>query len=82
MCSKFVGVEQIDEYFCDCCKKLCPGVMHTSIHMLPDVLMLHLKRLVMNATSGGKIRTLVKFPLLDLNMSPYMTGELPQLFVW
>lgn len=72
--SKFVGVEEIEEYFCDSCKTLCPGIVHSSIHMLPDVLMLHLKRLVMNATGGGKIRTLVKFPLMDLNMSPYITG--------
>lgn len=72
--SKFVGVEELEEYYCECCRKLCPGVVHTSIHTLPDVLILHLKRLVMNATGGGKIRTLVKFPLVDLDMCPYTTG--------
>lgn len=73
-CSKFVGVEELEEYYCECCRKLCPGVVHSSIHTLPDVLILHLKRLVMNATGGGKIRTLVKFPLVDLDMCPYTTG--------
>ncbi len=70
-----MGLEQLDEYYCETCKKLCPALMHSSLHRLPDVLILHLKRLVMNATGGGKIRTLVKFPLLDLDMGPYATGE-------
>lgn len=69
-----MGVEDIDEYFCERCRALCPGVVHTSIHSLPDVLILHLKRLVINATGGGKIRTLVKFPLADLDMCSYTTG--------
>ncbi len=75
--SKFVGVEDIEEYYCDCCKKLCPGLLQSSIHRLPDTLILHLKRLVMNATGGGKIRTLVKFPLADLRMGPYTTENMP-----
>ena len=53
------------------------GKLHSSIHTLPDLLILHLQRLVINSNGGGKIRTLVKFPLSDqLNMRPYTTVEL------
>jgi hypothetical protein len=45
--------------------------MQTSIQKLPDVLILHLKRLVMNT----KIRTLVKFPFNDLDLADFLTGK-------
>ena len=41
---------------------------------LLDVLILHLKRLVINSTGGGKIRTLVKFPIENLDLSPFLCG--------
>jgi hypothetical protein len=51
------------------------GKLHVSIHTLPDVLILHLQRLVISANGGGgKIRTLVKFPLSQLDMRPFTTG--------
>lgn len=51
------------------------GKLHFSIHTLPDVLILHLQRLVMSANGGGKIRTLVRFPLSQLDMQPFTTGR-------
>ena len=51
------------------------GMMYASIHKAPDVLILHLKRLIMNSTGGAKIRTLVKFPLQNLDISQFMTRE-------
>ena len=42
---------------------------------LPDVLVLHLKRFEWrNAFFGGKITSLVDFPLNGLDMGPYMVG--------
>lgn len=52
------------------------GKLHSSIHTLPDVLILHLQRLVITSNGGGKIRTLVKFPLAQLDMRPFTTGML------
>lgn len=52
------------------------GKLHSSIHTLPDVLILHLQRLVITSNGGGKIRTLVKFPLSQLNMRPFTTGKI------
>ena len=45
------------------------------MHTLPDILLLHLQRLVITSTGGGKIRTLVKFPLSRLDMQPFTTGR-------
>ena len=51
------------------------GKLHFSVHTLPDILLLHLQRLVITSTGGGKIRTLVKFPLSRLDMQPFTTGR-------
>lgn len=49
--------------------------MSTTIARLPETLIVHLKRLVMNANGGGKVRTLVKFPVQSpLDMAPYTTA--------
>ena len=44
-----------------------------------DVLILHLKRLVINSTGGGKIRTLVKVPIENLDVSPFLCGMLASM---
>lgn len=72
----FVENENLDSYFCDTCNKQNPATLCTTIHRLPDVLIMHLKRLVMNANGGGKIRTLVNFPIIGLDMAPYSTEHL------
>jgi len=72
---KFVDSEELEEYSCDNCKATVPATITTTIFRLPDVLILHLKRLVINSTGGGKIRTLVKFPIDHLNVAPFLTDE-------
>lgn len=71
--SEFLSSEEISDYFCDNCRGLQRGTIYTSIHTLPDVLILHLKRLVMNSNGGAKIRTLVKFPIDGLRMHTFTT---------
>jgi hypothetical protein len=73
--SNFTAKEEID-YYCEHCKELKKGIMHSSIHRSPDILILHLKRLIMNSSGGAKIRTLVKFPLNNFDLSQFMTGNL------
>lgn len=68
--SNFTAKEEID-YYCERCKEMKKANMQTSIQKLPDVLILHLKRLVMNT----KIRTLVKFPFNDLDLADFLTGN-------
>jgi hypothetical protein len=75
LCSKFISAEVIENYHCNTCKRPTTSRLQSSIHTLPDILILHLQRLVITANGGGKIRTLVKFPLHEnLNMQPYTTG--------
>lgn len=76
----YMASEVIPDYHCDNCSTTKPsngamlankGTLYTSISALPDTLILHLKRLVINATGGSKIRTLVKFPIQGLDMSTF-----------
>lgn len=69
---KYMAREEID-FYCEHCQSNQRAAIITSISHLPDVLILHLKRLVINSTGGMKIRTLVKFPFVDLDMTPYTT---------
>ena len=71
--------EQLDEdtWTCDVCKKPSRGSVMTSLHRLPDVLVIHVKRFGMTARWREKIRTVVSFPFTGLDMNPYMTGTCP-----
>jgi hypothetical protein len=71
----FTSSEEIEDYYCEHCRSLKKGFMQSSLSRAPDVLILHLKRLVMNSSGGMKVRTLVKFPLNDLDISSFMTGK-------
>ena len=42
------------------------------IYNLPDIFIVHLKRFRHHADYVSKISTLVKFPILDLDMSPHV----------
>ena len=77
---KFTSAEALDEYYCDKCCRPCPSTLSTAIHTLPDVLILHLKRLVISPYGvGTKVRTLVRFPLTDLDMTDFTTGTRHEL---
>ena len=75
---EYMSSESITGYSCETCKRETNGMMYTSIHRLPDVLILHLKRLVMNSTGGMKVKTLVKFPIEGLTMSSFTTRHFYQ----
>jgi ubiquitin C-terminal hydrolase len=45
---KFITEERIDEYNCDECKKKVSFIKRTSLAELPNVLILHLKRIFFN----------------------------------
>jgi len=72
--NRYMASESID-YFCEACKELKRGLLVSSIQRVPEVLVLHLKRLVMSSTGGAKIRTLVKFPLKGLDVTSCMTAQ-------
>lgn len=79
----YAGVEEHLEdnsWNCEVCCKASRGVMHTSLSRLPEILVVHLKRFGMTARWREKIRTRVIFPLVGLDMSPYITGINMQYF--
>jgi ubiquitin C-terminal hydrolase len=73
----FTNAEVLDEntWYCSTCKVHRRGQMQTSIHRLPDILVIHIKRFSMTARRRDKIRTKVVFPLASLNMASYLSSE-------
>jgi len=67
----YVKPEKITDYYCEGCKTKTSVRKHLSIHRLPLVLCLVLKRFAWTTSLRGKIDTFVKYPLEDLDMSPY-----------
>lgn len=71
----FVAEEKIEEAYCSKCKEHRQGSLKTEFWRLPPVLVVHLKRFQFTAYSRRKLHNLVKFPLHDLDMSPYVVKE-------
>jgi len=59
-------------YSCEKCKKLRNGIKYSKVTELPDTLCIHLKRFRHDFAFSSKISTRVTFPLLDLDMSPWL----------
>jgi len=50
----------------------CKATKRLAIARLPDVLVIHLKRFRFTDSRGGKVDTLVRFPVSDLDLSKYL----------
>jgi hypothetical protein len=67
----FTHVEQLpDPMTCDACKERVPKQKKLSIAQVPNVLVVHLKRF--DHLRGRKLTTRVDFPLVGLDLSPYL----------
>ena len=64
-----------DSWYCNACKLHRKGLMQASLFRLPDILILHIKRFSMNARRKEKIKTMIHFPLVSLDMCPYISPE-------
>jgi len=69
---KFITGETIDDYYCDNCNKKNSITKRTCISYLPNVLIVHLQRIVfdLDTLMNQKINSRLEFPF-DLNMEPY-----------
>jgi ubiquitin carboxyl-terminal hydrolase 4/11/15 len=65
-------ISQDNSWFCPACKQLSPIKKQLFLLKLPHVLVLHLKRFEYTLLYRQKITTLVKYPLLNLNLSAYI----------
>lgn len=59
-------------YSCEKCKKLRNGLKYSRVTVLPDTLCIHLKRFRHEFAFSSKISSKVTFPLVDLDMSPWL----------
>ncbi|XP_053706934.1 ubiquitin carboxyl-terminal hydrolase 43-like [Synchiropus splendidus] len=64
-----------DAWKCPHCKQLQQGTVKMSLWTLPDILILHLKRFRQVGERRNKLTTFVRFPLVDLDMSPHMVNR-------
>uniref|UniRef100_F7FRR5 Ubiquitin carboxyl-terminal hydrolase n=1 Tax=Ornithorhynchus anatinus TaxID=9258 RepID=F7FRR5_ORNAN len=61
-----------DAWRCPHCMKLQQGRITLSLWTVPDVLVVHLKRFQQVGDRLMKFQNMVKFPLTDLDMTPYV----------
>ncbi|XP_078081601.1 ubiquitin carboxyl-terminal hydrolase 43a [Mustelus asterias] len=61
-----------DAWRCPHCKNLQQGMVKLNLWTLPDILIIHLKRFRQMGERRTKLSTLVKFPLLGLDMTPHV----------
>ncbi|XP_072339365.1 ubiquitin carboxyl-terminal hydrolase 43a [Scyliorhinus torazame] len=66
-----------DAWRCPHCKNLQQGMVKLNLWTLPDILIIHLKRFRQMGERRTKLSTLVKFPLLGLDMTPHVAKRTP-----
>lgn len=64
-----------DYWYCSKCKAHQESTKKFDLWSLPPVLVVHLKRFSYDRIYRDKIDTPVDFPLVDLNMQPYLIGH-------
>jgi ubiquitin carboxyl-terminal hydrolase 34 len=69
---KYIMGETIDDYYCDECKKKNSITKRTCIDYLPNVMIVHLQRIVfdLDTLMNQKINSRLEFPH-ELNLEPY-----------
>lgn len=74
--SIFFGADPLEgdnEYSCEKCEKKNRGVKYLKILKLPEILCIHFKRY--ESISSAKITTHVSFPLVGLQLAPFMSED-------
>ena len=69
---KYISGDTISDYFCEKCQKKVELVKRTCLHQLPNVLIIHLQRLIYNfdTQTNEKINSRLEFPK-ELSLEPY-----------
>ena len=70
--NKYIAGDTISDYFCDKCHKKVDVVKRTSLHELPNVLIVHLQRIIFNFDTmmNEKINSRLEFPQ-EFDMEPF-----------
>ena len=64
-----------EAWYCPKCKEHVQATKKLDLWTAPEVLILHLKRFQYTTQSRRKIDAPVKFPLTDLDLSPYLIHQ-------
>ena len=77
---KYITGDTISDYFCDKCKKKVDVVKRTCVHDLPNVLIVHLQRIIFNFDTmmNEKINSKLEFPN-ELDLEPYTVEYLEKI---
>ncbi len=69
---KYISGETINEYYCESCMKKVDVVKRTCLHEMPNVLIIHLQRIIYNYDTqmNEKINSRLEFPK-ELCVEPY-----------
>ncbi len=70
--NKYISGETISDYFCEKCKKKVEVVKRTCVDSLPNVLIIHLQRIIFNydTCTNEKINSRLDFPK-EFSIEPY-----------
>jgi ubiquitin carboxyl-terminal hydrolase 8 len=68
-------LEQDEKWHCPKCKDFKDSSKKIDIWTLPNILIIHLKRFMFTRHKRGKIRTLIDFPLKDLDLSKFLGSK-------
>ena len=66
-------LEGEDKWKCPRCKAMQMAKKKIDIWKLPSILIVHLKRFEFTKSRAGKIKDHVEFPLVNLNLKPYVS---------
>jgi len=67
-------LEKDEKWRCPKCKDFKDSSKKIDIWTLPNILIIHLKRFMFTRHKRGKLRTLVDFPLNELDLSKYVAS--------
>ncbi|CEO95488.1 USP domain-containing protein [Plasmodiophora brassicae] len=71
----FTKDEVFSGYYCSKCKKHVDARRRLSLHRLPTVLVIHLKRFEYSSSFPTKLNDIVDFPLQDLSLESFYSGS-------
>ncbi|CAD8100700.1 unnamed protein product [Paramecium sonneborni] len=76
--SEYLKEEELDEgnqWFCSGCKSFQKSKKEIKLWMLPNILVIHLKRFKFTLSQRCKLRYLINFPIYNLDLSSYSEQE-------
>lgn len=73
-------LEKSDSWLCPKCKTKVKAEKKIQLYILPEVLIIHLKRFRVNKQFREKVNSRIKFPHKDLNLNQFIHSPIPATF--